>query len=1431
GGTTLANVKAGVASTDAVNVGQLQSSGLIDDKGNAQKAVLFNGPAGEANVAGQRIVNVKAGTTGSDAVNVKQLTDAGINIDPTTGGVNNAFVAYDAADKGKVTLRGTGGSTLANVKAATANDQAVNLAQLKDAGIAVDGSGKVTNAFVAYDGADKRAVTLGGGSEGTTIHNVHAGSVNTDAVNVSQLRGIASTLGGGAAIGTDGKIQNPAYKLGDSTYNNVGDALDDLDRRTGENTVAIDDLKTGNGIKYFRANSQAADAAATGADSVAVGPASQAKGKSSTAIGAAARALGDDTAVLGVNAEATAASSTAVGGNALAGLAKAVALGNGARAEGEQSTVVGSGTVASGKNAAAIGFGASATAESALALGASARASHANAVAVGAGSVTSRANSVSVGTASQTRQITYVGAGTSDTDAVNLKQLKDAGIVVDGGGKVTNAFVSYDGADKAKVSLGGVGGTTLANVKAGVASTDAVNVGQLQSSGLIDDKGNAQKAVLFNGANGEANAAGTRLVNLAAGSSDTDGVNLKQLKDAGIAIDDGGKVTNAFVAYDGADKAKVSLGGVGGTTLANVKAGVASTDAVNVGQLQSSGLIDDKGNAQKAVLFNGANGAANAAGTRLVNLAAGSSDTDGVNLKQLKDAGIAVDDAGKVTNAFVAYDGADKTKVSLGGVGGTTLSNVKAGKADLDAVNVKQLKDSGIVDANGNAQKAVLFNGPNGEANAQGQRVVNVAPAIAATDAVNFGQLQSTGLVSTDGKILRGVSYAPGSVEAGAPLIVLEPGKGNSGYTDNGKPLPTGTRIQNVADGTVLTDAVNVGQMRAAVVGSNSDRGTSARSLEPRIATRAATRVAGSEDAVTARAYDTLNSYLRVYGRTDTKDTGYDDPSDKARVLDGGQTTGGIAQGSNALVEAERGIGIGMQAYVAKSASNGVALGTGSVANQANTVSVGSDGTQSYEAYDKNRQQMTIQNPAQTRRIVNMAAGQGDNDAVNISQLKQVTTAIGGGAAVASDGSVKAPTFNVGGKTYGNVGEALQAVDAIAATGSPLGISYDDANKAKVTLKGEGGTTLSNVKAGTADTDAVNVSQLKSTGLIDGKGNVVPVLTYDDASKSSVTLGGAGSTKPVSIKNVADAVADNEAVNLKQLKSAGLVDGNGSALDAVVYDSGSKKASVTFGGAQGTVLNNVADGQIAVGSRQAVNGGQIASLRDSLKGEIKGLDGRVTKLEGTDAKAGSGPYVSVQGPGPNATTGGNSDERSTGNGSVAVGAGSQALSPSSVAVGNGAQVREPAGNAVALGAGSVADRANSVSVGAQGKERTVTNVADGTRDTDAINRRQLEQVAKAANDHTDKRIDEAWGNVRRDMDDMNRQVNRGIAASAALVNVTPYLPGRTAVNAGVASYRGETALGVGVSRWSDNGRVNINAGISAAKNDEPIYRVGVGFVF
>src|SRR5690606_38581302 len=117
------------------------------------------------------------------------------------------------------------------------------------------------------------------------------------------------------------------------------------------------------------------------------------------------------------------------------------------------------------------------------ALGARAQATAANAVALGAGSVADRADSVSIGSVGGERQLTNVAAGTQDTDAVNLGQFNAALEDVDAD---LAGAVKYDDEDKAKLTLAGEGGTTIANVAPGLlsaTSTEAVNGAQLFGMG------------------------------------------------------------------------------------------------------------------------------------------------------------------------------------------------------------------------------------------------------------------------------------------------------------------------------------------------------------------------------------------------------------------------------------------------------------------------------------------------------------------------------------------------------------------------------------------------------------------------------------------------------------------------------------------------------------------------------------------------------------------------------------------------------------------------------------------------------------------------------------------------------------------------------------------------------------------------------------
>jgi autotransporter adhesin len=137
---------------------------------------------------------------------------------------------------------------------------------------------------------------------------------------------------------------------------------------------------------------------------------------------------------------------------------------------------------ATGSDSVAIGPAAKSGGKDSVAMGNGADASADNSVAIGAGSVADRADTVSVGSKGSERQITNVAAGTADTDAVNVGQL-DSAIST-----TTKGTVRYDtntdgSIDYSSVTLGGgTGDTTIHNVAAGTAPTDAANVGQVQQA-------------------------------------------------------------------------------------------------------------------------------------------------------------------------------------------------------------------------------------------------------------------------------------------------------------------------------------------------------------------------------------------------------------------------------------------------------------------------------------------------------------------------------------------------------------------------------------------------------------------------------------------------------------------------------------------------------------------------------------------------------------------------------------------------------------------------------------------------------------------------------------------------------------------------------------------------------------------------------------
>ena len=177
----------------------------------------------------------------------------------------------------------------------------------------------------------------------------------------------------------------------------------------------------------------------------------------------------------------------------------------------------------------------------------------------------------------------------------------------------------------------------------------------------------------------------------------------------------------------------------------------------------------------------------------------------------------------------------------------------------------------------------------------------------------------------------------------------------------------------------------------------------------------------------------------------------------------------------------------------------------------------------------------------------------------------------------------------------------------------------------------------------------------------------------------------------------------------------------------------------------------------------SIRGGTYSNVGDSISAIdalLGNYDTRITQLEGN-------------------VGGGSTIPTGTGNG-LAIGTGSHAEDATDTAIGTGATVT--ADNSVALGAGSVANEANTVSVGSAGNERRVTNVAAGTRATDAANVQQMQAgdaaTLQAANTYTDTRLhtlDSQMSQLQSDvwnrLGEQDQRIDRKGAMGAAMMNM------------------------------------------------------------
>ncbi|UZW53833.1 YadA-like family protein [Sphingobium sp. JS3065] len=363
----------------------------------------------------------------------------------------------------------------------------------------------------------------------------------------------------------------------------------------------------------------------------------------------------------------------------------------------------------------------------AVAIGAGASASHAGSVALGPGSV---ANGLTLnlpaflvgGTASAEvniggRRLTGLAAGANPTDAVNVAQLQ---AVNDAIGTLSGNAVQYDSSARSLVTLQGAAGTGITNLSAGAvnaASTDAINGSQLYATNDLVAQNSAAITQLS--------------------------YDLAILNDLAVKYQDG-------------TKSSIVLGGASGTTIANLAAGSASSDAVNLSQLNGAG--GGGGTPQDALPYDPAIQAYNAArggvDQKIGGVAAGqlsATSTDAVNGAQLY-----------ATNMQLAYNSTAITDLQEGRAGYLQVNNssghakpVASGADTLAAgagavasgygglalgTQAQALAPSSV--ALGYASVADRANTVSVGRGGAERQITHVADGVAPTDAVNLRQLQ-----------------------------------------------------------------------------------------------------------------------------------------------------------------------------------------------------------------------------------------------------------------------------------------------------------------------------------------------------------------------------------------------------------------------------------------------------------------------------------------------------------------------------------------------------------------------------------------------------------------------------------------------------------------------------------------------------------------
>ena len=996
------------------------------------------------------------------------------------------------------------------------------------------------NKLVSTWQATGAAVSVGDSDTGLTrqITNVAAGSEDTDAVNVAQLKQLNNKVdeGWNLAVGR-GSASTSDYDAtveGDSAQIEPGGTVT-LQAGRGIK-LKQDGPAVEIGLKYLDVEPKGDtynDAAASGEGALAIGQNSVASGQQGTALGFAAQATGKSSFAGGTNAIAGGGNSVAIGTNAITTVQESIAIGKGKgndtdgykKVDSGFSVAIGSSAVVGENSASSIAIGGSAevtNSSGATALGSKAKVTESisgtaigssaavsgsrngtaigksakvenaeDAVALGSQSVANRAKgtvgydvtgtdhsndaagtwksglgAVSVGSqrSGNTRQIINVAAGSEDTDAVNVAQLKAVG----------SAGLNFKGDDGTTVVHRDLGATL--NVVGG--NTDADSLTDNNIGVVADDTTGTLNVKLAKNL-----TMGDGSVTFAPTGKDADGNALVQGQDGKWYSDltdaTYDATNNVYTKADGTtvsavenpvvSSVKLTNEGLdnGGNKITNVAAGTVDTDIVNLGQLKGSTIGSSKVEYTDAgagtITLTMQDGKEVKIGGLQDKYVTGASldgnkltitrnDNQKFEVDKIATTDDIVGENSKVNMKFTGDDTSEDgtiTKINgatlnvLGGASEFTTANNIGVVKDGDALRVKLAKD--VAMGNGSVTFANAKDG-DGNSLVQGQDGKWYSDLTNATyDATNNVYTKADGT----------------TIYAVENPTVSEVKLSNTGL-DNG-----GNKITNVAAGTVDTDIVNLGQLKGSTIESS---------------------------AVTYGADGSGTITLTMQDGKEVKIGGLQDKYIKDASLDGNKLT--ITRNDDKKFEVDN---------IATTAD---IIGENSKVNLKFT---GDDTDEDAAITKKNGETLNILGGAKEFTAADNIGVVADTDkgTLNVKLAKNIS--MGDGSITfaptgAKDAEGNALVQGKDGKWYSDLTDAIYDATNNVYTKSDgttvSAVENPTVSEVKLSDTGldNGGNKITNVAAGTEDTDIVNLGQLKGSTIGSSK------VEYTDAGAGTVTL-------------------------------------------------------------------------------------------------------------------------------------------------------------------------------------------------------------------------------------------------------------------------------------------------------------------------------------